>query len=99
MISRNNEKQNPRGSNKDNGLGLYSLVSVATAAKYDLTTNTDDTDGRTKGAECVMEIIDYRVENSTRPSIIIWVSFPHPDMKPAQKPAQRKYTFVQSKVL
>ena len=54
-------------------MGLYSLVSVATAAKYDLTTNIDVTDKRTKGAECVMENIDYRVENSTRPSII-WVS-------------------------
>ena len=70
-------------------MGLYSLVSAATAAKYDLTTNIDVTDGRTKGAECVMENIDYRVENSTRPSII-WVSFPHTDMKPAQKPGQRK---------
>ena len=60
-------------------MGLYSLVSVATAAKYDLTTNIDVTDGLTNGAECVIENIDYRVENSTRPSII-WVSFPHPDI-------------------
>ena len=36
-------------------MGLYSLVSVATAAKYDLTTNIDVTDGCTEGAECVME--------------------------------------------
>ena len=60
-------------------MGLYSLVSVATAAKYDLTANIDVTDGLTNGAECVIENIDYRVENSTRPSII-WVSFPHPDI-------------------
>ena len=60
-------------------MGLYSLVSVATAAKYDLTTNIDVTDGLTNGAECVIEYIDYRVENSTRPSSI-WVSFPHPDI-------------------
>ncbi|XP_020622509.1 uncharacterized protein LOC110060102 [Orbicella faveolata] len=60
-------------------MGLYSLVSVATAAKYDLTTNIDVTDGLTNGAECVIENMDYRVENSTRPSII-WVSFPHPDI-------------------
>ena len=60
-------------------MGLYSLVLVATAAKYDLTTNIDVTDGLTNGAECVIENIDYRVENSTRPSII-WVSFPHPDI-------------------
>ena len=51
-------------------MGLYSLVSVATAAKYDLTTNIDVTDRLTYGAECVIEYIDYRVENSTRPSII-----------------------------
>jgi len=60
-------------------MGLYSLVSVATAAKYDLTTNIDVSDGLTNGAECVIEHIDFRVENSTRPSII-WVSFPHPDI-------------------
>jgi len=33
-------------------MGLYSLVSVDTAAKYDLTTNIDVTDGLT---ECVIE--------------------------------------------
>ena len=60
-------------------MDLYSLVSVATAAKFDLTTNIDVIDGLTNGAECVIEKIDYRVENSTRPSII-WVSFPHPDI-------------------
>ena len=60
-------------------MGLYSLGSVANAAKYDLTTNIDVTDGLTNGAECVIEYLDYRVENSTRPSII-WVSFPHLDI-------------------
>ena len=60
-------------------MGLYSLVSVATAAKYDLTANMDVSDGLTNGAECVIENIDLRVENSSRPSII-WVSFPHPDI-------------------
>ena len=60
-------------------MGLYSLVSVATAAKYDLTTNIEVSDGLTNGAECVIEHIDIRVENSTRPSII-WVSFSHPDI-------------------
>ena len=57
-------------------MGLYSLVSVATAAKYDLTTNIDVTDGLTNGAECVIQNIDYRVENSNRQSII-WVPFPN----------------------
>ena len=60
-------------------MGLYLLVSMAIAAKYDLTTKIDVTDGLTNGAECVIENLDYRVENSTRPSII-WVSFPHPDI-------------------
>lgn len=55
-------------------MGLYLLVSMAIAAKYDLTTH-----GLTNGTECVIENLDYRVENSTRPSII-WVSFPHPDI-------------------
>ena len=32
-------------------------------------------DGLTNGAECIIENIDYRVKDSTRPSII-WVSFP-----------------------
>jgi len=41
--------------------------------------NIDVTDGLTNGAECVIENIDYRVESSTRPSII-WVSSPHPDI-------------------
>ena len=57
-------------------MGLYSLVSVATAAKYDLTTNIDVTDRLTNGAECVIQNIDYRVENSNRQSII-WVPFPN----------------------
>ena len=51
-------------------MGLYSVVSVATAAKYDLTTKIDVTDGLTNGAECVIQNINYRVENSSRPSII-----------------------------
>ena len=57
-------------------MGLYSLVSVATMAKYDLTTNINVTDGLTNGAECVIQNIDYRVENSNRQSII-WVPFPN----------------------
>lgn len=48
-------------------MGLYSVVSVATAPKYDLTTNIDVTDGFING------------ENSNRPSII-WVSFPNCDI-------------------
>ena len=57
-------------------MGLFSLVSVANAAKYDLTANTDVTDGLTNGAKCVIKYTDYQAENSTRPSII-WVSFSH----------------------
>jgi len=58
-------------------MGLYSLVQIATGAKYDLTSNIDVTDGLTNGAECIIENIDYRVVNSSRPSII-WVSFSDP---------------------
>ena len=56
-------------------MGLYSVVSIAVGAKYDLTTNVNITGGMTNGAECLIEKIDYRVKDSTRPSII-WVSFP-----------------------
>ena len=65
-------------------MGLYSVVPVATAAKYDLTTNIDVTDGFTNGAECVIQNIDYRVENSNRPSIF-WVSFPNCDIGRKQR--------------
>ena len=58
---------------------LYSFVSVTTMAKYDLTTNNNVTDGLTNDAECMMENINDRVENSTILSII-WVSFPHPEI-------------------
>ena len=56
-------------------MDFYSPVLVTTAAKYDLTTNVNITDGMTNDAECLIEKIDYRVRDSTRPSII-WVSFP-----------------------
>ena len=60
-------------------MGLYFVVSVATKGKYDMTTNIDVTDELANGSECVIEKIDYGVENSTRPSII-WASFPYPDI-------------------
>ena len=37
-------------------MGLYLLVSVATAAKYDLTTNIDVTDELTNGTGCAIDI-------------------------------------------
>ena len=55
-------------------MGLYN-VSIAVGAKYNLTTNVNVTDGMTNGAKCVIEKIDYRVKDSTRPSVI-WISFP-----------------------
>lgn len=57
-------------------MGLYSLTPIATNAKYDLTTNVNVTDGLTNG--------DYRVENSSRPSII-WVLFPDADIGKNQR--------------
>ena len=56
-------------------MGLYNSVSIAVGAIYDLKTNVSVTDGMTTGAECVIEKIDDRVKDSTRPSIT-WVSFP-----------------------
>jgi len=55
--------------------GLYSLVSVATEVKYDLTTNAGMTDGLTNGPMCVIENIDYRVENSTRQKVAKLLQF------------------------
>ena len=48
--------------------GLYSLVLhvVTTAAKCDLATNINVTDGLTNGADCVIKNFDYRVRKSTR---------------------------------
>ena len=65
-------------------MGLYPLTTTATNAKYDLTTNVDVTDGLTNGAECVIKNIDYRGENSSRPSII-WVLFPDVDIGTKQR--------------
>ena len=36
-------------------MGLYSVTSIATNAKYDLTTNVNVTEGLTNGAECVIK--------------------------------------------
>jgi len=58
-------------------MGLFSVCSVHVTAKYDLTTNVSVLDGMTNGAECTVEKIDYRVPDSTRPSII-WVMFQDP---------------------
>ena len=55
-------------------MGLYAVVFVAVGRKYDLTGNVDVTDGMTNSAECLVQKIDYRVPNSTRPSIK-WVTF------------------------
>ena len=60
-------------------MGFYSLVSAAVESKYDLTTNVDISDRLSNGTDCVVKNIDYRVENSTRPSII-WVLFPNDDI-------------------
>jgi hypothetical protein len=60
-------------------MGLHSVLSVATSAKYDLTTNVSVNDGMTNGSECTICEIDYRVLNSSRPSII-WVLFSEPNV-------------------
>ena len=40
-------------------MGLYTLTSIATDAKYDLTANVDVPDGLINGAECIIKNIDY----------------------------------------
>ena len=65
-------------------MGLCKHVSVAVGSKYDLTTNVNVIDGMTNGAECIVKMIDYRVKDSTRPSII-WVSFPEHHMGRSQR--------------
>ena len=55
-------------------MGLHSALPIVVGGKYDLTSNIKTTDGLTNGAECTIAKIDYRVANSTRPSII-WVKF------------------------
>ena len=66
------KKQIPNDPSKT--MGLYSVCSILKEAKYDLTTNVSVLDGMTNGAECIIKKIDYRVEGSSRPSII-WVLF------------------------
>lgn len=66
------KQKNPNDPTKTRG--LYPVCSVHVAAKYDLTTNVSVLDGMTNRAECIIEKIDYRVPDSTRPSII-WVLF------------------------
>ncbi|CAB3991403.1 Hypothetical predicted protein [Paramuricea clavata] len=66
------KKQIPNDPSKT--MGLYSVCSILKEAKYDLTTNVSVLDGMTNGAECIVKKIDYRVEGSSRPSII-WVLF------------------------
>ena len=58
-------------------MGLYFVCPVVVGGRYDLTTNVCVVDGMTNGAECIVEKIDYRVPDSSRPSII-WVSFQEP---------------------
>ena len=79
-------------------MGLYSLVSVAVDSKYDLTSNVDVTDGLTNGSECVIKSIDYRVENSTRPSII-WVLFPKNDIGKKQRKENKHFYYMEESVL
>ncbi|XP_028407846.1 uncharacterized protein LOC114530426 [Dendronephthya gigantea] len=71
-LFRKNQKANPKDPSKT--MGLYSVCSILKEAKYDLTTNVSVVDGMTNGAECIIKKIDFRVEGSSRPSII-WVLF------------------------
>ena len=66
-------------NNPSKTMGLFNVGPVTIGAKYDLTTNINVIDGMPNGADCVVQKVDYRVINSTRPSII-WVSFQDSDI-------------------
>ena len=55
-------------------MGLHKDLLLAVGQNYDLTLNVSVADGLTNGAECTVKKIDYRVANSSRPSIV-WVQF------------------------
>lgn len=78
-------------------MGLYSLVSVATAAKYDLTTNiqSDVTDGLTKWCRAQVCHRKQTTELKIPPDQVLFGSHFHILTYSRQKPAQRKCTFVQ----
>ncbi len=66
------KKQIPNDPSKT--MGIFSVCSILTDAKYDLTTNMSVVDGMTNGAECLIKKVDYQVPGSSRPSIS-WVLF------------------------
>ncbi len=82
------KKQIPNDPSKT--MGLYSVCSILKEAKYDLTTNVSVVDGMTNGAECIIKKIDYRVEGSSRPSII-WVLFQEQHIG---KDYRREYSYL-----
>jgi hypothetical protein len=53
---------------------VFQKCSILKEAKYDLTTNVSILDDMINGTECIIKKIDFRVEGSSRPSII-WVLF------------------------
>jgi len=54
--------------------GLCKTVGIAEGITYDLCLNLDVDDGLVNGSSCTVKKIDYRQQNTTRPSII-WVVF------------------------
>ena len=73
-------------------MGLHSGLHIVVGEKYDLTSNIDVRDGLTNGAECIVKKIDYRVANSSRPSII-WLLFTEQNVGSTQR---QEYRSLQS---
>ncbi|XP_061195058.1 uncharacterized protein LOC133203256 [Saccostrea echinata] len=55
-------------------LGLSSILCLVIGVPAEITSNVNVQDGITNGASCTVKLFDYRVEGSTRCSII-WVQF------------------------
>lgn len=55
-------------------MGLHKYLQVGVGVQYELCVNINVEDGMTNGSPCIVQMLDFRVENSSRCSII-WVKF------------------------
>lgn len=55
-------------------MGLKKKLQVGVGIQYELCVNINVEDGMTNSSPCIVQLLDFRVENSTRCSII-WVKF------------------------
>lgn len=69
-------------------MGLSSMLFLVIGVPAEITNNVNVQDGITNGASCTVKLFDYRVEGSTRCSII-WVQF---DDENIGKELRKEYT-------